>query len=66
MGDGGMVNPDAHIKCGTMDATALLPEPIHFGGCKECAREIRLILQARNPQPQPTKVTPEEQKGFDW
>ena len=64
MGASGLENPDADLPCGSKDYLALLPEPVHWGGCKECARRIKKVLAARIPSPEPPAEP--EQIEFDW
>jgi hypothetical protein len=47
---GRILNPDGDLPCGAKDWTALLPEPVHWGGCKECSRLIKAALSARMPR----------------
>lgn len=63
-GKWGVLNPDGHRECGAKDYMALLPEPIHWGGCKECMRRIKAALAARLPAASPAK--PAEQTSFDF
>jgi hypothetical protein len=65
IGLGGFVNPDGHLPCGTNDPKALLPEPVHTGGCKECASHIKALLVARRDGTKPPKQR-EEQIAFPW
>ena len=46
----GPENPDGLAPCGAKDFYALLPEPIHWGGCKSCAEIIKGMLMARLKQ----------------
>lgn len=51
LGERGFLNPDADMPCGAVDFLALLPEPIHVGGCKRCREICRNILIARKKPP---------------
>lgn len=63
---GKLLNPDWKINCGALDTAAILPEPIHQGGCKGCAKAIHALLKARDKRPAPPPAWPAVQRVGAW